>query len=111
MESLLKLLLTLVLVLVLARSAMAGVLINEVMYHSPTENLKECYVELYNPDPVAVNLAGWRFTRGIQFSFPTNTPTTLAPGAYLVVASDTATFTAKYPGVANFVAGWSGAMS
>lgn len=87
-----------------------NVLINEIMYHSPSENLLECYVELYNPDTNTVNLAGWRFTRGIQFAFPTNTATYLAPGAYLVVASDAATFTNKYPGVNNYVAGWSGAI-
>ncbi|HEY5913715.1 MAG TPA: lamin tail domain-containing protein [Verrucomicrobiae bacterium] len=88
-----------------------NVLINEVMYHSPAENLLECYVELYNPDTNTVNLTGWRFTRGIQYAFPTNTATYLAPGAYLVVASDAATFANKYPGVVNFVAGWTGAMS
>ncbi|HWI59991.1 MAG TPA: lamin tail domain-containing protein, partial [Bacillota bacterium] len=87
-----------------------NVLINEIMYHSPTENLLEGYVELYNPDATAVTLNGWRFTKGINYTFPTSTPITLAPGAYLVVASDAATFTNKYPGVTNFVAGWSGAM-
>ncbi len=86
-------------------------LINEVMYHSPTEDLRECYVELYNADTNAANLAGWRFTKGINYTFATNGPIPLAPGAYLVVASDAATFTNKHPGVTNFVAGWSGAMS
>jgi len=105
-----KLFLTPLALLLCARSALAGVLINEIMYHSPTENLGECFVELYNPDATPVNLAGWRFTKGIDFAFPTNTPTILAPGAYLVVAADAAAFSAKYPGVTNFVAGWSGAM-
>src|SRR5207302_579331 len=93
-------------VLSCAGSASAGVVIDEVMYHPASENLLESYVELHNLDTVSTNISGWRFTKGISFTFPTNT--TLGPGAFLVVAADRAAFTNKYPSVANFVAGWSG---
>ena len=94
-----------------ALSSSANVLINEIMYHSPTENVRECYVELYNPDASVANLAGWRFSDGIDFRFPTNNAVSIAPKSYLVIAADAQTFTNKYPGVANFVAGWAGQMS
>src|SRR5215813_1215275 len=90
--------------LITSSSTYAGVVINEIMYHPASGNLLESYVELRNIDNVATNISGWRLTKGIQFTFPTNTA--LAPNAYLVVAADRATFTNKYPGVLNFVAGF-----
>jgi len=87
----------------------ANVVINEIMYHPASENLKESYVELYNPASTAANLSGWQFTKGIQYVFPTNT--VLSPGAYLVIAADSAAFAGKYPGVTNFVAGWTAPMT
>ena len=86
-----------------------GVVINEVMYHPSSENLLESYVELYNSGTTPVMLSGWKFTKGIQFGFPTNT--SISPGAYLVVAADRAAFVSKYPAVTNFVAGWLAPMS
>ena len=82
----------------------ANVVINEIMYFPASGNLHESYLELYNADTVPADLSGWTFTKGLQFSFPTNT--LLAPGAYLVVAADASAFAAKYPGVTNFLAGW-----
>jgi hypothetical protein len=87
-----------------AGSAGAQVLINEVMYHPASDNLGESYIELRNLAATNANLSGWRFTKGLQFTFPTNT--TLAPGAYLAIAADSTAFANKYPGVTNFVAGW-----
>src|SRR6476659_6321680 len=74
------------LVLFQSSSAFAGVVIDEIMYHPSSGNLLESYVELRNTDNIATNISGWRFTKGIQFTFPTNT--TLGAGAYLVVAAD-----------------------
>ncbi len=87
----------------------ANVMINEIMYHPASENLNESYVELYNPTAGAVDLSGWQFTKGFQYVFPANT--TLAAGGYLVVAADGTAFAGKYPGVLNFVAGWTPPMS
>jgi hypothetical protein len=89
-------------------SIMAGVIIDEIMYHPASENLLESYVELRNTDNVATNISGWRLTKGISFTFPTNT--ILGPNTYLVVAADANAFTNKYPAVNNFVAPWSGAV-
>lgn len=60
------------------------VVINEIMYHPASENLRESYIELYNPGTLETDLSGWRFTKGLPFVFPTNTM--LGPGGYLVVA-------------------------
>lgn len=80
------------------------VVINEIMYHPASENPREEYVEIYNPGSTTANLTGWRISGGIAFSFPANT--TIAAGQYLVVAASTASFTAKYPVVANVVGSW-----
>ena len=84
------------------------VIINEIMYHPSSGDIQESYIELYNPSSAPVNLSGWRFTKGIDFLFPSGV--TLPGGGYLVIAADSAAFTSKYPGIANFVAGFPGAI-
>ncbi|MHB9047020.1 MAG: lamin tail domain-containing protein [Pirellulales bacterium] len=102
-----------------ARLLLAGeVLINELMYHPGfgavgqtgyvTEDIRQEYVELLNQGTDAVNLAGWRLTRGVEFTFP---DVTIGAGQYLVVAADVAAFSAKYPDVTNVVGGWQGRLS
>src|SRR5260370_34518009 len=85
-------------------TASGEVVINEIMYQPASGNLLESYVELRNTGAIATNLSGCRFTKGIQFTFSTNT--VLAPSAYLVVAANGTAFANKYPGVTNFVAGF-----
>jgi hypothetical protein len=41
-------------------------------------------VELHNPTGTPIDLSGWAFTEGIDFTFPSQT--VLAAGGYLVVA-------------------------
>ena len=84
------------------------IVISEIMYHPATENDLEEYIELYNRGIAAVDLLDWQFDDGVGYTFPA---VTLQPGDYLVVAADTATFTAKYPTVTNFVGGWTGQLS
>ena len=76
-----------------------SVMINEIMFHPSSENSREEYLELYNAGPTSVNLSGWSFTRGIQFTFPSNT--FIKASGYLVLAGQRAAFTNKYPGVTN----------
>jgi hypothetical protein len=78
------------------------VVLNELMYHPAeepaftanglpvldlTEDVHE-YVELFNADPNAINLSGWRLDGGIQFTFSNGV--SLAAGGYLVVAKNPA---------------------
>lgn len=95
--------------LALGSTVQGEVVIDELMYHPQSENSAEEYVELFNSGAAHVDVSGWKFTKGVQFTFPAGT--TIAPGGYLVVAADGAAFAAKYPGVTNFVAGWSGTLS
>ena len=48
-----------------------------------------------------MNLSGWVFSKGFNYSFPSNT--VLRATNYLVVAADLATFTNQYPAVSNVV--------
>jgi hypothetical protein len=87
-----------------------NIVISEIMYHpyqlaSTPEDTKQEWIELFNRGTQPVNLAGWRFSDGIDFVFPN---VALAAGKYLVVAADVAVFTARHPGVANVVGGWTG---
>jgi len=83
------------------------IVISEIMYHPASENDLEEYIELYNRGIAPVNLLDWQFSAGVQFTFP---DTTLQPGDYIVVAADTATFTAMYPTVTNVVGPWTGVL-
>jgi len=84
------------------------VVISEIMYHPSSENDNEEYIELYNRGTSPADLAGWKITRGISFDFP---DITLGPGEYLVVASDVATFKAKYPSVTRVIGNFRGKLS
>ena len=71
-----------------------SVVINEIMYHPPSNNSADEYVELYNAGSVAVNLTGWGFSRGISFDFPAGT--TIGPGQFLVIAKDRDRLISRY---------------
>src|SRR5688500_13635406 len=66
-------------------SARAQVVINEIMYHPASENVLEEYIELHNRGTTNVNVSGWRFSNGVDFTFPANT--IMPPNSYLVVAA------------------------
>ena len=77
-----------------AALANGSVAINEIYYKPADKTSPEEFVELHNRGPVAVNLAGWRFTQGIDYTFPQGT--VLEPGGYLVVAEDPARLKAVF---------------
>ena len=94
---------------VLSGPAHAGpVVINEIHYHPASEDIREEYIELLNTGATAVSLNGWRFSDGVDFTFP---DVTLPAGGLLVVAADMATFTSNHPGVVNVVGNWVGQLS
>jgi hypothetical protein len=78
-----------------------AIVINEIMYNPPVELGNDDYyeyLELYNNDSVAVDLTGWVFTNGIDFSFPD--ATVLQPDEYLVIAKNPDTIMTYY-GITN----------
>ncbi|MGO8925892.1 MAG: lamin tail domain-containing protein [Limisphaerales bacterium] len=84
--------------------------INELMYDPISGNDDDQYIELYNKGTNTANLAGWQFTRGVTFTFPS---VTLAPNGYLVVARNMTNLFAKYPNLssANTVGNYTGKLS
>ena len=94
-----------------ASAPAASVVINEIMFHAapavPEDPRKE-WIELLNTASNSVDLVGWRFTKGISFSF---TNGVIPPGGCLVVAADVATFRTNHPGVTNVTGGWAGKLS
>ncbi len=84
------------------------VLISEIMFDPISGQPADEWIELHNIAPDLVNLAGWSFTRGVNFTFPN---VAIPAGGYLVVAADLAAFQAKYPSVTNVVGGWTGKLA
>jgi len=68
-----------------AKPLIRDIVINEIMYHHPTNDDRYEYVELYNKGASTVPLSGWVFTDGIEYQFGN---ISMAPGSYLVVAKD-----------------------
>lgn len=81
-----------------------NVIINEIMYHPSSQDVREEYVELLNAGAATVDLSGWKITGGIDFAFPSNM--TLGAGRLLVVVAHQPTFMNRYPGVTNIVGSW-----
>jgi hypothetical protein len=76
----------------------ADIVINEIMYHPhPHQTSQEQWIELTNRGTGSVNLAGWKLSEGVDFTFPANA--TLSPGQYLVIASDPAAFAQNHAGL------------
>jgi Lamin Tail Domain/CotH kinase protein len=70
------------------------IVINEIMYSPVTASADDEYVELYNKGTTSVNLAGWKFVSGINYTFGTNV--VLAPNSYLVVAKNVSRMITNY---------------
>ena len=62
------------------------VVINEIHFQPVDKTVPEEFVELYNNGDTAVDISGWFFSGGIDYTVPPGT--VLDPGGYLVVAQD-----------------------
>ena len=87
--------------------------ITEIMYHPglvPPGNTNDPgnfeYLELANLGSNSLSLVGFKFTKGIDFTFTaTNRVTSLAPGERVLIVRNFAAFASRYPGAADRVAG------
>ncbi len=86
------------------------VVINEIMYDPISLDSDDEFLELHNPGADSVNLSGWSFENGIQYTFPTNT--VLPPGGYLVVAHDVQRLRTNYTqlNAANSIGNYEGSL-
>jgi len=81
------------------------VVINEIHCDHEDKTLRCEFIELFNPGASAVDLTGWSFTRGVDFTFPSGA--TIPAGGYAVVAENPATVQSTY-GYAGAYGPWSG---
>jgi plastocyanin len=71
-------------------TATGDVIITEINYNNPGSGVDSFeFIELYNKGPLAVNLLGWQFVSGVNYTFPSYD---LNPGDYVVVAYDAVKF-------------------
>ncbi len=65
----------------------AQMTITEIFYNAPNAGSDTIeYIELYNSSNMMLDLNGYDFSEGINYTFPPNT--TIAPGNYIVVSND-----------------------
>jgi len=90
--------------------AIGDIVINELMYDPFSGNDDDQYIELYNKGTNTINLAGWQFTAGVTFTFPS---VNLAPNGYLVVAESKTNLFVKYTNLnsGNTVGNFGGKLS
>jgi hypothetical protein len=78
-----------------------GLLVTEIMYHPPgATNFSSDdfeFIELKSVAPTNLELSGLSFTNGIKYTFPVGT--FLSPGHFIVLVSNPAAFTNRYPSV------------
>jgi hypothetical protein len=98
--------------LALPSLGVAAPVISEIFYHSSAipEDVSQEWLEIYNPDAVAVDVSGWKLDKGVAFTFPAATS---IPGlGRVVVAANLTAFNAAHPGFAGTVFGnWVGGLS
>jgi len=71
------------------------VVINEILFHPISDDDDDEFVELHNHSANPVSLAGWSFTDGIDFRFPSNA--VITAGGYAVVARNRGRLLANNP--------------
>ena len=72
----------------------AQVVINEIHYDPDVKMELVEFIELHNTGAGQVNLSGWQFTDGVNFTFPGGTQ--LAAGGYVVIAQNPTAVQAKF---------------
>lgn len=72
----------------------SAVIINEIHYNPDVKTEAAKFVEIYNTDTNAVDVSGWSFSSGINYTFPQGS--TLGGLQYAVVAQNPAFLNTKY---------------
>ncbi|MEW6156889.1 MAG: lamin tail domain-containing protein, partial [Verrucomicrobiota bacterium] len=91
--------------------------ITEIMFHpappplnSPFTRSDFEFIELKNAGATTLNLAGFRFSNGIEFNFAGSSVTSLAPGEYVLVVKNRAAFVSRYGELANIAGEFIGSL-
>ena len=91
----------------------AGVVINEIFFHpisswNQPEDTRQEFIEIYNAGTSPVAMEGYRFSKGVKFTFP---EITIEADDYLVVAADPEVFRQLHSNVRSVIGGWDGRLS
>ena len=81
-------------VLVATNLVNAVPVINEIHYNNDRNEIRNEFVELYNPADVDVDLGGWELDGAIRYTFPSGV--VLPGGGFVVVAEDPAVITSEF---------------
>ncbi len=77
-----------------AEAKAAGVVINEINYNTSDFLNPAEFIELWNTDATAANVAGWQFDAGITYTFPAGT--TIPANGYVVISADPGGFADRW---------------
>ena len=80
------------------------IIINEIHYNEDDPTVHSEFIELHNPGAATVDIAGWFFDQGINFTLPAGS--SIPAGGYLVVCEDPATLQAKWSASGTGVVSW-----
>ena len=72
-----------------------GIVLSEIHYHPADPHEESEFIELSNASDSAVDLSGWRISRGLEFTFPAGL--VLNPGESAVICRDQTSFRAAFP--------------
>ncbi len=75
-------------------SLRAEIVINEIHYNSDPNTAKDEFIELYNTGANEVDLSGWFFQEGVNFTFPA--ATVIGAGEYLVISQNPEALSSRY---------------
>lgn len=72
----------------------AEIVINEIHYNSRPNDARDEFIELHNTGEEAVDLSGWFFNDGVDFTFPAGSE--IEAGGFVVVSQNPAALTERY---------------
>ena len=94
-----------------APALLRDVVINETLYNPISGNDDDEFIELHNRGAQPANIGDWRFSSGINYTFPSGT--TIPAGGYLVVAKNASRLATNYAGLngANLLGEYGGSLA
>ncbi|HOW64014.1 MAG TPA: lamin tail domain-containing protein, partial [Verrucomicrobiota bacterium] len=94
-----------------SRPLSRNIVINEIQYHPLSGDNDDEFIELFNKGSQAVDIGGWAFVDGIEFTFP---PSSVIPAnGYVVVAKNATRLRGQHPylNTANSYGDFSGSLA
>jgi hypothetical protein len=84
-----------------------GVVINEIHYNGPANQIRDEFIELHNASAAPVDLSLWKIRGALDYNFTQGT--VIPVGGFLVIAQDPATLLSRYGVTA--LGPWDGALN